>query len=194
MSPSFLKTINTIGFYFNLILVSFILFFSVSNLYPYISGLAPLFAQSAVVFLSLSLIPGILLRFSLVSSLSIIYLPLKTLRRHIGIASFLFALGHALWVYLLPQSFAFSTNPSILWGSATLLVLTLLFITSNDYSQAFLSTNWTHLHQIIHLLIWGILIHVYLIGSGSWTLVLLAVALLDLCSWLVKFLSRPTTG
>ena len=78
-----------------------------------------------------------------------------------------------------PQSFQF-------WGFWTLILMAILFLTSNDISTRLLKRNWFRLHQIIHPLYIFAMIH-YGLRGGYFKLILVVFVLFVL--YLSRFLA-----
>lgn len=91
-------------------------------------------------------------------------------RRWIGIYTFFFALIHVILVY----NFIFGwdinkllNHPNKLFlsfGTIALIILTLLAITSNNFSVKKLGKNWKKLHMLIYLALLLALIHSFRVG------------------------------
>ncbi|MEM7184139.1 MAG: adenylate/guanylate cyclase domain-containing protein [Spirochaetota bacterium] len=100
--------------------------------------------------------------------------PLLIHRRHLGIATALVATVHATFTFLLhtqgdlslltmgssPDSLA--TVPFLLWGFLALCILSLLAITSNQYSLNKLGKYWKTLHILIYPAYFFAVLHVML--------------------------------
>src|SRR3990167_1437193 len=110
------------------------------------------FGVASLLLLGATLTPGILKRLGIIRPLMILLNPYK---RHLGISTYITALGHYLLVTLLP-SLAFGSFPPpltqvSLFGLLAFLTMTPLFLTSNDYSIRLLKKNWTRLHKLVYL-------------------------------------------
>ncbi|MGF1537901.1 MAG: ferric reductase-like transmembrane domain-containing protein [Elainellaceae cyanobacterium] len=96
---------------------------------------------------------------------------LRKRRRAIGIISFILALGHIYFVIRKRNFdfFDFKTYLISFEGTATFIILTLLTITSNNWSIKHLKQNWKRLHTLTYwamfLLVWHILSKM----QGQWT-------------------------
>ncbi|HLE49830.1 MAG TPA: ferric reductase-like transmembrane domain-containing protein [Patescibacteria group bacterium] len=82
-----------------------------------------------------------------------------------------------------PQSFQF-------WGFWTLILMAILFLTSNDISTRLLKRNWFRLHQLIHPLYIFAMIH-YGLRGGYLKLILVVFVLFVL--YLSRFLAARGT-
>lgn len=151
--------------------------------------------KCAVVSFILSIFPGILKRFSVSGALQKLQVILITYRRQFGIAMYLFALYHFLWLRLMP-SLKYHGNllPQTVYeiiGFTAFLLTTPLFLTSNDFAQNHLGRYWRLLHRLVYIIVWVIFLHLSLLGRVGWSLVLIyAVALLEVFSWLVVWYQR----
>ena len=93
-------------------------------------------------------------------------------RRQFGITMFLFAALHGLTVSVMPKivnNALFRFSVFELYGLSALILLLLLFLTSNDFSQNRLGKSWYLLHRLVYLIMWLILIHVALQRLSYWS-------------------------
>jgi DMSO/TMAO reductase YedYZ heme-binding membrane subunit len=135
------------------------------------------------IFLIASLLPGIAMRYNPQNFLHSQFMRLT--RKHTGIMCYLTSCAHVLWSYLLPTHFA--SIPSLMsdWmGVIAFVWLTPLFITSNNFSIRFLKSKWKKLHVTIHAILWFILLHVLIKVSLIPSMVIGAIVIADLGSWL----------
>lgn len=129
---------------------------------------------------------------------------LLALRRETGQASAFAAFGHVasqLFPGISPISFLFfaaSSGPQnfLFWGFWALVLMSILFVTSNDFSTRLLKRNWFLLHKLIHPLYIFAMLHVGLqegyFGLIPYVFVLLTLHLARfLAARGVKFLSPP---
>lgn len=97
---------------------------------------------------------------------------LYTYRRQIGIASFIFTVGHA-WVLVKKRNFDFldvETYWQYITGVSTFILFTVLTITSNDYSVKKIGTkNWKSLHQLTYIAMFILVIHIWYTMAGDWS-------------------------
>jgi sulfoxide reductase heme-binding subunit YedZ len=141
--------------------------------------------QGALVFLSLTTLPGILRRWQVLRGWQPYLMPI---RRHLGIMMYLLALAHAVLTLYLPNWVAGRWLPSVgslflVVGMLGLLLATPLFFTANDRAVKKLGRRWGTLHKLVYplvLLVWG---HVLLSGSG-WATLAGLILLLEIGSWL----------
>jgi len=127
--------------------------------------------------------PGILGRFGIKN-------PIITLgmmfRREVGIASFFFALGHALLFYVIPKLvFGISLFQFLvfeLFGIIAFLMLTLLYVTSNKYGRQILGPWWKKLHSLVYVIYWLIFAHVVLQGISLTSILIGFSAVLEVLS------------
>lgn len=113
-------------------------------------------------------------------------------RRHIGVASFWFTLGHA-YLLVLKTNFDFfdlETYLQYYTGITSFFIFTILTITSNDWSIKKLGAkSWKRLHQLTYLAMFLLLLHIWLIMSGDWSY-LTPVGLLGMTVIIVLFAVR----
>lgn len=153
----------------------------------------------SVIFLSLSLLPGIIKRMALKGQISKLTQPIQvilmTFRRQTGQAMYLLALSHYIWLKIFPK-FAYQANPLAintfqLLGSIALILTLPLFITSNDLSLKLLKKRWGALHKLTYTIAVLVLLHLSLLGrlEGA-TIVVALILILEILSWL-KTLTKP---
>lgn len=165
-----------------------------SPFYLYWTRLGDMMGNLAVVTFCFSLLPGILKRFQVAGSLKLVQVLLMTFRRQLGVMMYFFVFEHYLWVRLMPSvKFSSGIIPNNLYeimGMLAFLLLTPLFLTSNDFSIKFLGSKWRLLHKSIYLINWLIFFHLLILGRGGWSLVLIyTIGLMEIVSWLVYFKS-----
>ncbi|PIZ62983.1 hypothetical protein COY16_03090 [Candidatus Roizmanbacteria bacterium CG_4_10_14_0_2_um_filter_39_13] len=148
----------------------------------------------ALVYFSLSMLPGIARRFKLVSPITQI---LMLFRRQVGVTAFLFGLFHYLALRMLPIVLAgvpLNLNPPVfeILGFLTLYPMTLLFLTSNDLSVKKMGVWWRRVHSLAYIMAWTIFLHVALNEAGLWTVVIGIFALLETSSLVYFFFKRKS--
>src|SRR3990172_5514033 len=153
-------------------------------------------ATAALIFFWLTLIPGILKRFQLGGRL----IPIRTLmvlyRRQMGITMYVFALTHLLWSRFL-SIFKIGGNiwlfsPFEIIGLSAFILLTPVFITSNDWSVRMLGRWWRTLHALVYIVIWLLFLHLALQSNLGWkTFITLIMAALELFSLIWHKVSSP---
>lgn len=132
----------------------------------------------------LTLIPGIIKRLGLVTYIRFLFTPLSTFRRQIGIFTYLTAVGHFWYIFFLPNGgFMFPRILSDWMGSIALLIMTPIFITSNDFSVRRLDNMWKKIHLYVHVLMWFILLHVLIKERILQSFIAGLVVLIDVISW-----------
>lgn len=159
---------------------------------PALFLVAPLFGKIAAFLLTITLLPGILGRFSLFP------IPRATLmlfRRYLGILTYLMVVTHSMFIYWLP-SFTYGFGPLRffqLFGMLAATMATPLFLTSNDYSVRVLKKGWKRIHKLVYLMLIFALLHTLLIEVGVISLMLATVAVLEVLSFLVQYRHAHTT-
>lgn len=151
--------------------------------FPIVSLISNFFGQLSLLLYILTLLPGIATRFK------IILLPftvLRLYRRHIGISMYLFALSHMILSGVL-----FSQEPFIFFSQIAMIILFILFITSNNFSQTKLNQLWFKIQQLTYFVMFFIFLHVALIDFGILSILLLLTIVLQIFSFVYK---RYTTS
>jgi DMSO/TMAO reductase YedYZ heme-binding membrane subunit len=131
--------------------------------------LGGLLAKFSVVMLSVTLLPGMVRRLNIALFISRLLMPY---RRHLGIATYLLATGHSVLNYYLPNYRVLGTPlPAslpklfILMGLMALVLLTPLFVTSNDWAVRSLGKWWGRIHKLVYLVVLFVLLHLTLMQS-----------------------------
>jgi len=146
----------------------------------------------SVIFLSLSLLPGIIKRLGLKHPISKFTQPIQiilmTFRRQIGQAMFVFAFAHYAWAKILPaleyQANPLAINTFELLGSLALFLTIPLFLTSNDISMKLLKKRWNTLHKFSYVVTLFVLLHLSLLGRLEGVTVIAGLTLiLEIISW-----------
>lgn len=148
------------------------------------------FCAKIAVFLYLfTLIPGILQRLNLATKVKGLYILLNTLRRSIGILTFVLIWYHFLFLRGIASILSGQIyKPSTLFevfGFIAFQLLFLMFITSNGISVKKLGKWWGRIHSLTYVIIWFIMIHVSFVNM-SLAVLLGIFAILELYSILYK--------
>ncbi len=144
----------------------------------------------AIVCYFITLIPGIFRRFKITHPLLII---LTTFRRQIGIFTYLLAFGH---YFLMRGALQLKTGmifaPPIfeVMGVTALLLLTPLFITSNDLSLKKLGKWWKKIHQLTYLALGLVLLHVILQRLSVWSIAAAVIFLAQIASGIYAWITK----
>ncbi len=140
--------------------------------------------RTALIFLSITLLPGISRRFGAASPL---FTTLQFIRRYLGISVFMCAITHAVLV----KSNFFSFRLFEFMGFIALSCLFLLFLTSNDYSVSHLKLWWKRLHSLVYFIVWILFAHIFLQGVHDvWMLLVAIVAVAEATSWIYFYYRR----
>ncbi|MBR8840363.1 MAG: ferric reductase-like transmembrane domain-containing protein [Stigonema ocellatum SAG 48.90 = DSM 106950] len=112
-------------------------------------------------------------------------------RRLIGIMAFFLSLAHG---YLLVRKrnidfFDLKTYWIYSQGVSTFIILTLLTLTSNDWSIKKLKKNWKQLHQLTYVAMFLLIWHIWDKMSGHWTY-LTPIGIVGITGITVLFLIR----
>jgi len=180
--------------FFEVSLVVFALFLftrSLSNpgFFATALDLGPYFGRIALLFLILTLLPGISRRLRVALFLNKYLMPF---RRHLGINTYLFALSHSFLTYTLPLVYtnnfppSFFPTPSILSGILAITLITPLFATSNDYSVRLLKQKWGQLHRLVYPAAFFVALHL-LLQSSLYALAAGTIVVLEIVSYLIYF-------
>ncbi len=152
--------------------------------------LATNLGKYALVFYFATLIPGIFRRFKITHPLLTI---LTTFRRQIGVLTYLLAFAHYFLMrgaLQLKTGVMFSPKVFEVMGLTALLLLTPLFITSNDLSLKKLGKRWKKIHQLTYLALGLILLHVIMQRFSVWSIAAVIIFLVQIASgiyaWLIK--------
>ena len=144
------------------------------------------FGRVALVLYIITLLPGIGQRFGLRHKLLSI---LRIFRRYLGISMYLLVLAHFLLVKVVITLAAKQLVTSRLFevfGFIALIMLLLLFITSNDFSLTVLDIWWYRLHKLTYLIMGLIFLHVALQRISLWTILMVITLILMIGSWFWK--------
>ena len=113
-------------------------------------------------------------------------------RRHIGVASFWFTLGHA-FPLVIQRNFDFfdiETYWQYVTGVSSFVIFTLLTITSNDWSVKNLGAkSWKRLHELTYLAMFILILHIWHTMSGDWSY-LTPAGILGITGISVLFITR----
>jgi len=181
-SPELITLIKLIYFIF-IIFVGIIL--STAEYYKW----GNLFGEIAVLIYLVSLVPGIFQRFGINHSVITV---VRVYRRHIGISMFLFALSHMIIKRFPVFVVDFSTIPTFeLMGTISLMIFLLLFITSNNLSQKILGVGWVYLQKLTYVGMLFVFLHLALVGSVKWGVLLWITIVVELVSFYVAATRHP---
>lgn len=150
------------------------------------------FGQAALMLYVLTLIPGILKRFNVLSQIRVV---LHAFRRHFGIVMYIAMFIHMSWTTTLPLISVFgydlSKFPMLatfqLVGLAAALILLPLFVTSNDFSVKKLGPWWKRIHRLTYVAMFLIFLHVALVESPKWLVLITTTMIIWIFSWLTYF-------
>ncbi|MFZ5376058.1 MAG: hypothetical protein ACOZAN_00105 [Patescibacteria group bacterium] len=169
---------------------------AVSGFWPrYWYQLASKAGNLSVLFLVLTLLPGILARFSVDGGfladgwLLKIRVLLMSLRRYFGINMYLFGFFHYLWLRVLPSMLLsrgsmLAKNLFEVFGWLVLLVGLPLFLTSNDWSVKKLGRLWKRLQNFVFLMMLFLIGHLLLLSQlEPITILLIVLTFAELTSW-----------
>lgn len=118
--------------------------------------------------------------------------PLMTNRRQLGVLMFWLALGHWLYLTLLPTlmfNLPILLDSARLAGMISLAILTPLWLTSNDFAQRKLGKKWRYLHNLTHLVVGLLFLHVAFFSAPIAILAAL-VLLINSISWAMEWRRR----
>lgn len=87
---------------------------------------------------------------------TVLRVPLKKFRRHLGVAGFLYLFVHLGFHFLIeagiPEGFQAIFEAKYLWvGSSAFILMATLAITSNNFSMRRLGKNWKSLHRVTYV-------------------------------------------
>ena len=169
-------------------------YFSQKEFNQFFYDLGVWYGRAALFMLSLTVLPGMLGRFRIKIPISYV---ITRYRRQFGITVFLLAFSHYSLINLAPQLsgiFPLMLWPGLLFmqlGLVALILLFLMFITSNSWSVIKMKDWWKRLHRIVYVILWLVLFHVFLQNKTSfWTIWIGAVAVLEVVSLFYHYLIR----
>lgn len=146
----------------------------------------PLSGSISLVVFWITLLPGMMKRFRLGGALIPLRTTLMLFRRQMGITMYLFALTHLLWSRILPiinlNGDLTRMSPFEAAGMLAFVLLTPVFITSNEWSVRTLGRAWHTVHALVYLVIWIVFLHVALQGTVWQTWGTFIVAVLETAS------------
>lgn len=127
--------------------------------------------EISVYLLLFNLLLGVLIsfRFKLPKQLKFIY----SERRYIGVINFLYLMIHAVF-YLFLENFEkkafeqFFTKKYLMFAGVSFLMMFILFITSNQFSQKKLGfKKWKNIHRLVYLILITSMLHTLLIEKAD---------------------------
>lgn len=140
--------------------------------------------KTALIFYLLTIIPGITRRFGLTSK---IIIPLTLFRRQFGVLMYLLTLTHyslMRGILLLQGIKPFPLPWFEVAGFLAFVLLTPMFLTSNDQSVRKLGKNWKKIHSLTYLIIWLIFLHLALQRLSLWSILAFTGLFLQILSFL----------
>lgn len=154
--------------------------------------LGKLAATTSIVSFWLSLLPGIMKRLGVNKPPIAMFsrTALMLFRREIGVNMYIFAAVHYGWSRILPVLAVggnlLDVSPFETMGFLSFVLLTPLFLTSNDYSQHKLFKKaWPKLHKLAYVIIWTLFAHIALNEVGKNAFITFVIATLELYSLIV---------
>lgn len=143
-------------------------------------------AELGIITFILTCVPGIARRVGISHKLVSV---LMIYRRYLGILTFMFIVLHSSFVWFLPSlvsgGILIPGNGFELWGFIALVLLFLLFLTSNDLSTKVLGIWWGRIHALTYVIMWFILLHVMLQGKLPWAFLIGAACIAEVVSFFV---------
>ena len=127
------------------------------------------FGRAALLVLLIVITPGILGRFNIQIKITRV---ITLYRRRLGILVFMLAFTH-YHIISLPK--LVGTEPNVLplfqiFGLTALVILFVMFLTSNNFSQRRLGKWWKRLHRLIYVVVLLILIHTLMQRVSIWSI------------------------
>lgn len=175
------QIISVFWFFYTLLLI-----FTVMGQYFLQFGL--LAGKTAIIFLILTGIPGILRRFKInlkISSLLMLF------RRQLGLTVYFLVLFHYMMVRFDARTFF---NPQFVlfeWmGFIAFNCLTIMFLTSNEFSVRTLGKWWKWIHRLFYVIVWLVFTHVMLQGLSIWSISIGILAVTEVLSYIYYFTHR----
>lgn len=142
------------------------------------------FGRSAIVFLGVAVLPGILGRFGINWQVTRI---ITFFRRQVGITVFLLAFSHYSVIRNLPVlsgqvPFVFPYSLFEMFGFTAFCILFLMYITSNNWSMAKLGPWWKRLHRFVYVVLWLLVLHTALQRISLWSGLIIIFAAIETAS------------
>lgn len=145
------------------------------------------FGQAALVLLGIVVLPGILGRLGIEIKLTRI---ITLFRRQLGITTFILAFTHyqhVRFAQMISTGFNFKLVLFEIFGFSALAIMSLLFLTSNNFSQKKLGKWWKRLHRLIYVILWLLVLHTGLQRISTWSVLILTVASLEIFSLIYSY-------
>jgi DMSO/TMAO reductase YedYZ heme-binding membrane subunit len=159
------------------------------EIYNYFALNRAWFGRVALVILLIVITPGILGRFGIDIKVSRI---LTLYRRRFGILVFLLALTHYN-IITLPriagiESFSFQLPLFQTLGFNALVLLLVLFVTSNDFGVKKLGGWWKRIHRLVYVILLLVLLHTALQRVSIWSVLAGIFFVLEIISFIYAYL------
>jgi DMSO/TMAO reductase YedYZ heme-binding membrane subunit len=193
LSQLFLKYKKVILFFYKALVflgvLTVFLTWLITPLNPFWRDLGELSGSASAVLLFISLLPGMMKRFGVTGCLQSAQVVLMSYRRYTGIAMYLTATSHYLWIKFLPAVTIgispFAANTFELMGTVALMIALPLLLTSNDQSIKLFKKNWHRLQKLSYLVLFFVNLHLWLLGDIESTALLMTMTLfLEMASYL----------
>jgi DMSO/TMAO reductase YedYZ heme-binding membrane subunit len=163
------------------------------TLFPKVIWIGLKYGTLALGLLGITLLPGITKRTGWPRFVTTILMPH---RRRLGISMYVATIGHFCLNFglavLITKSLS-NLEANEVAGIVALLLLTPIFLTSNDWSVKRLRRWWGRLHKLVYLVLIMVLLHLILGGSDesiiAW-LILIAEIISYLICWSKKLIQR----
>jgi sulfoxide reductase heme-binding subunit YedZ len=146
------------------------------------------FGLMALVWYTLSLLPGMITRFRWQPTM-LIGTMLMLFRRHVGIMMFLSALSHYLFTTIYYFTFSGITPflaPGPTAGWIAFLTAIPLWVTSNSFAERKLGKWWKRIHRLTYVILLLVFAHLFLVMT-KWAWLGGAVLVLEVLSWAVAW-------
>ncbi len=172
-------------------------FLSVNGQYlPVLYNAALVFGRTALILFCIVITPGILKRLGKTWYIRTI---IMLFRRQFGVLTFLVAFLH----FSLMRLFPYLTGEPILrfpllnfelFGLISLVLMSFLFITSNDFSVRKLGKWWNRIHKLVYVIAWTIALHVAFIRISIYSYLIITFAILETISLIYYYIpKKPVT-
>ena len=145
--------------------------------------------RTAIVVLVFVGLPGILRRFKITLRFGSL---LMLFRRQLGISVYLLVLYHFMVVRFDATNFLPLRLLLFEWFSfIAFTFLSLMFLTSNDFSVQRLGKWWKRLHMLFYIIVLLVFFHVMLQGWTIWSVTIGILGVMEVLSYLYYFMNRP---
>jgi len=159
------------------------------EIYNYYALKRAWFGRAALLVILVVITPGILGRFNIQIKISRV---ITLYRRRLGILVFMLAFTHAHLISLpkLAGIEPFVIPPPLFqsFGLSALLILSIMFLTSNNFSVRRLGKWWKYVHRLVYIALLLILLHTSLQRVSIWSILAVVFFVLEIISLVFAYI------